>query len=137
MGSHWNDNLTFALKLQADGSSQGQIDNQGESKVRNLSGSSAEQRRDFSGIFKSETTSQSQAHKKGCGNKDQSRNEPDKITEKTAKSASAVVDLGVKSTSRQQHSSKDGNMVNTLNYAADKGKSEPLKRHLVESRPAF
>ena len=62
--SHWNDNLKFALKLQADESSQDQIDNQGESKVRNLSGSSAEQRRDFSGIFKSET-SQSQPLKKG------------------------------------------------------------------------
>jgi len=135
--SHWNDNLKFALKLQADESSQDQaadqIDKQGESKVRNLSGSSAEQRRDFSGIFKSETTSQSEPLKKGGGNKDQSRHEQD--TEKTAKSASAVIDLGVKSTPKQQNSSMDGNMAN--NHAADKGKTEPLKRPLVESRPAF
>ena len=67
--SHWNDNLKFALKLQADESGQDQaadqIDKQGESKLRNLSGSSAEQRRDFSGIFKSETTSHSEPLKKG------------------------------------------------------------------------
>ena len=70
----------------------------------------------------------------GGGNKDQSRHEQD--TEKTAKSASAVIDLGVKSTPKQQNSSMDGsNMAN--NHAADKGKTEPLKRPLVESRPAF